>query len=124
MYCYNFRRIGRYLNRIYCFSRLPFHFNSTIKSRAKSRKVSRVTRFLQFSTSSRSLSYRDATRTARYKISMHPRFIRYAACTRREVFNDFAQENCSYRHPEYGFWPSPHAEFPCNAPSQPSSTWM
>jgi len=49
-------------------------------------------------------SFLTATRRAtRYKISVHPPFIRYAACTRRGIFNDFAQENCSYRHPEYGF---------------------
>lgn len=47
-------------------------------------------------------------RATRYKISVHLPFIRYAACTRRGIFNDFAQENCSYRHLEYIFLSMPY----------------
>lgn len=47
-------------------------------------------------------SFLTTMRRARYKISVHARFIRYAVCTCHRIFNDFVQENCSYRDPNIG----------------------
>jgi hypothetical protein len=90
---------------------LPLDFTSAVTLRGKSRKVSRVTRFPAISTPSRFPPCRTATR---YKIKFQSILILldipYSVRSRRGVFNDFAQENCSYRHPECGLL-APHAEF-------------
>jgi len=61
---------------VFYIVRQPFYFTSTVKLRGKSRKVSRVTRFLQFSTSS--LSYRDALRDIKFQCTFLSFSMRHA----------------------------------------------